>query len=346
MLPQKSEQQQEGTNACGTGDNPNSDCQNVYFNSAKDFCLWAPSGPETVGIGEAERHVVSYCTKSGRGTRLIPPGTLKSVHYVRTPHYVQVSGTGNFANMHISAQGGGGELDPHGQDGLGNPIGGLVFSTAFGRGFEQVHEWMSFMDDKTYCFRACMDSDLAYEYCKNTYDELGCNFNMPTGPDQPDVFESCEGADADVVGLYTDNGVVSTFLQSQTLLPGIKVPPPKAPQPINKCSPFQSTKLHGSLKQPFRNVTWNNPLIKSNLSKSNLKSSSKSKSSTSTTSSTTSQATSQAPTSVTPAATVKNKPTSTGFPSLSMADHAANLWAPDVRSVFLAAFALVGTLLL
>lgn len=34
----------------------------------------------------------------------------------------------------------GGELDPHGADGNGNPVGGLVFSSAFGT-LEQIHEW-------------------------------------------------------------------------------------------------------------------------------------------------------------------------------------------------------------
>lgn len=141
-LPQKSEQKQTGTNECGTGSNPQSMCQNLYVNSATDFCLWGPIGPQPQGIGDAERDVVSYCTKSGRGTRLIPSGTLKSVHFVKTPHYVQVSGTGDFRKMFITNNGGGGELDPHGPDELGNPRGGLVFSDAFGKGMMQVHEWV------------------------------------------------------------------------------------------------------------------------------------------------------------------------------------------------------------
>lgn len=141
-LPQKSEQQQTGTNACGTGSNQTSMCQNLYLNSATDFCLWAPPGPQPQGVGDAERSVVSYCTKSGRGTRLIPSGTLKSVHFVKTPHYVQVSGTGAFEKMFVSDAGGGGELDPHGPDDLGNPRGGLVFSNSFGKGLMQVHEWV------------------------------------------------------------------------------------------------------------------------------------------------------------------------------------------------------------
>ena len=85
-LPKISEKGQAGTNACGEGSDPNSECQNLYVNSATDFCLWGAPGPGMEGVGAAERKVVSYCTKSGRGTRVIPPGTLKSVHFVKTPN--------------------------------------------------------------------------------------------------------------------------------------------------------------------------------------------------------------------------------------------------------------------
>lgn len=117
-------------------------CQNLYINSATDFCLWGAPGPQVTGVGTAEQNVVSYCTKSGRGTRLIPAGTLQSVHFLKTPHYVQVSGTGDFTKLLYSSDGGGGELDPHGPDELGNPHGGLVFSNTFGKGLMQVHEWV------------------------------------------------------------------------------------------------------------------------------------------------------------------------------------------------------------
>jgi hypothetical protein len=49
-------------------------------------------------------------------------------------------GVGNLTNINIPAGDGGGELDPHGADGNGNPIGGLVFSSAFGA-LEEIHEW-------------------------------------------------------------------------------------------------------------------------------------------------------------------------------------------------------------
>jgi hypothetical protein len=67
-------------------------------------------------------------------------------------------GIGDLTKMNIPAGDGGGELDPHGADGngalveivvpsdwlnliiKGNPVGGLVFSSAFGQ-LEEIHEW-------------------------------------------------------------------------------------------------------------------------------------------------------------------------------------------------------------
>ena len=68
-------------------------------------------------IGDTEREEVAWCTKSGRGARVIPDGTLQGVHFVRTPDYVQVTGVGNFTNINILAGDEGGELDGHGADG-------------------------------------------------------------------------------------------------------------------------------------------------------------------------------------------------------------------------------------
>ena len=87
--------------------------------SASDFCLWAP--PEVGTIGDTEREEVAWCTKSGRGTRLIPDGTLSGVHFVKTPDYVQITGKGDFTKINVPAGDYGGELDPHGADAKGNP---------------------------------------------------------------------------------------------------------------------------------------------------------------------------------------------------------------------------------
>lgn len=60
---------------------------------------------------------MAWCTKSGRGTRTIPNDTLKGVHFVQTPEYVQITGVGDFTKMNIPRGDSGGELDNRGADG-------------------------------------------------------------------------------------------------------------------------------------------------------------------------------------------------------------------------------------
>lgn len=40
------------------------------------------TAPTLAGVSATERYAVSYCTMDGYGTRLIPPGTFESVHFV------------------------------------------------------------------------------------------------------------------------------------------------------------------------------------------------------------------------------------------------------------------------
>lgn len=91
----------------------------TFSSSATDFCLWGPPYPGEVG--GTERVAVAWCTKSGRGTRTIPDGTLQGVHFVKTPEYVQITGVGDFTKMNIPAGDDGGEMDNKGADGKGNP---------------------------------------------------------------------------------------------------------------------------------------------------------------------------------------------------------------------------------
>lgn len=73
---------------------------------------------------------VAWCTKDGYGTRLIPDGTLKGVHFLQTPDYVkrnsqfhlsmsanrslpsshkvQITGEGDFTTMNVVANDDGG----------------------------------------------------------------------------------------------------------------------------------------------------------------------------------------------------------------------------------------------
>lgn len=219
-LPAKSENGQSGTNTCGTDSSPGSMCQTAWINSAEDFCLFAPPNPNG-DIGDTERTEVAYCTKSGQGTRLIPNGALKGVHFVKTPDYVQVTGVGDLTMINIAQGDAGGELDPHGADGNGNPIGGLVYGNSFGRAL-QYHEWTMFVSASQFCFRACVGPRAA-ELCQHIYDEMGCDWNMPANY-SPDVFEDCLGDDDLPMGVYG----TSTWHQ------GISPTPP--PHPVASSS--------------------------------------------------------------------------------------------------------------
>lgn len=107
-LPEKSENGQSGTNNCGTSTSQDSQCQTAWINDVDDFCLWAP--PSTGTIGDTERIEVAWCTKSGRGARTIPDGTLQGVHFVKTPDYVQVTGVGDFTKINVANGDEGGEV--------------------------------------------------------------------------------------------------------------------------------------------------------------------------------------------------------------------------------------------
>jgi len=212
--PNQSEQGQAGTNKCGTSHSDTSMCQNAYLNSVDDFCLFAPPnpGPDSV-IGNTERIEVAWCMKDGYGTRLIPDGTIQGAHFVQTPDYVQVTGVGDLTKINVPKGDAGGELDPHGADGNGNPIGGLVFSSAFGQ-LAQLHEWTNFVSDSEFCFRGCKDGSKAPALCEHIYDVMGCEWNMP-GDYSAGVFERCLGDSGEPMGVYG----ASTFHQGDPVTP-------------------------------------------------------------------------------------------------------------------------------
>jgi hypothetical protein len=236
-LPDKCENGQKGTNRCPSSSSPDSSmCQTMWMNDADDFCLWAPASPNAGTIGATEREEVAWCTKRGRGTRVIPNGTLKGVHFVKTTDYVQVTGVGDFTKINVQKGDGGGELDPHGPDGNGNPIGGLVYGNSFGQHL-QYHEWTSFISDKEFCMRACIGPN-AKENCQHIYDEMGCYWNMPANYDAG-KFESCQGEDAEPMGVYG----TSTWHQ------GAKETPPAHPIPASSACKSYPTIASGSVKR-------------------------------------------------------------------------------------------------
>ncbi|GAA5858820.1 hypothetical protein JCM1840_006572 [Sporobolomyces johnsonii] len=208
-LPHTSESGQSGYNDCGSTDSQSSLCQTAFVNSVEDFCLWAPPTPGQT-IGDSEQVEVAWCTASGHGARVIPEGSIHSAHFLRTPHYIQVTGTGDFTSINIARGDEGGELDPHGATGNGNPIGGLVFSNG-----QQIHEWTSFISDSEFCFRVCPDADDAWLWCQ---DLQGCQWNEPGN--YGDGFDTCDGDSTNLPpGIYSVDGALSTYQQSQGAAP-------------------------------------------------------------------------------------------------------------------------------
>lgn len=61
-------------------------------------------------IGDTEGESVAWCTKPGRGTRLIPAGALTGVQFMRTSAYVQVTGHILQQFIDIAPDDGGGEV--------------------------------------------------------------------------------------------------------------------------------------------------------------------------------------------------------------------------------------------
>lgn len=220
------------TQCNSTTEGPNSDCQLAMINAIDDFCIWGPPIANST-IADTEAETVAWCTKPGHGARTIPPGTLTGVQFLHAPAYVLVTGLLAQQNINIQADDDGGEMDPHGADERGNPLGSLVYTNAFpsnggnNNSFQQVIEWHNFMGSNVFCFKIC-DPSIAdsKEYCNNIFDETGCQFVAPAAY-QDGVFETCDSDNMDPVGVYTgSDGVVSTYSQPAVVvtLPSVKTP--------------------------------------------------------------------------------------------------------------------------
>lgn len=245
---------QQGYNLCNsTTEGPNSLCQTSMVNHIDDFCLWAPPKPDSL-IADTEGEEVAWCTKPGRGTRLIPQGALKGVQYIRTTDYISIVGFINQPLINIKAGDYGGELDPHGADLRGNPLGGLMYSNAFASNngnngtFQQVIEWHNFMGGDAFCIKVCDPAGAhAAEYCQHIYDRIGCAYNVPSNA-QTGVFVACEGENQDFPGVYTSAGKVMTYTQPPESLGAITSMPYTARIPASSnCVTYQSAQLYAAL---------------------------------------------------------------------------------------------------
>ncbi|SDA03003.1 BZ3501_MvSof-1269-A2-R1_Chr11g02831 [Microbotryum saponariae] len=213
-------------------------CQNVFVNSLDDFCFFAPPKAGST-IGDTEAKVVSFCLKTGYGTRTVSADIFKGAHYLVTPHYTQITAIGDFTRVNVKRADEGGELDPHGATGVGNPIGGLVYANG-----QQVFEWHQFISDTELSLRVCTSDDAKanQKWCPHIYDEMGSRWNDP-GSFAPG-FTSCEGDGSPLPsGIYSQGATKKTFHQGDHYKP-------LAPSPgtFRNCETFSSLQAMAAKK--------------------------------------------------------------------------------------------------
>ncbi|KXN83932.1 hypothetical protein AN958_00796 [Leucoagaricus sp. SymC.cos] len=239
---------QAGYNICNsTTENQDSLCQTSFINGVDDFCLWAAIKPNST-VGDVEGEMVAWCTKPGRGTRLIPESALKGVQFMKTPDYVQVVGFIDQTLINLNGEDYGGEMDPHGADLRGNPMGGIIFSQSFNGQWVQVREWHNFMGSNAFCLKACDPSKPNdARYCEHRLDRIGCAYNAPNNA-QNGTFESCEGDNQDFPGVYTLNGQALTYAQPPEALGPITTMPYTARVPASSnCVQYTSSAIYTGL---------------------------------------------------------------------------------------------------
>jgi hypothetical protein len=242
----------------------------MFLNSIADFCLWG--SPVANGlIGNVEAAVVAYCTEHGHGTRIIPEGTINSIQFMRTSAYIQITGQFNQSGIGLDPTDYGGELDPHGADLAGNPLGGLVFSGALpstnGK-ITQVNNWSLFVGSGLFCFKACDNSVTSPNYCQNIYDLIGCTYNMPSSAYTETVFEDCQGDLQAPPGQYVVNGVTTTWKQPAALDPSSTLPWQPSIPASSSCTTYSSAQLFGTTTAASSSATVTNKSIAGTGSKS------------------------------------------------------------------------------
>ncbi|KAF7340664.1 hypothetical protein MSAN_02138400 [Mycena sanguinolenta] len=242
---------QTGYNICNsTTETQDSMCQTMFVNHMDDFCLWAPGTPNTT-IADSEGEEVAWCSKKGHGTRIIPDGAITSLQMIKTPSYIQISGTLNQNYLNIGGTDGG-ELDSGGQDGEGNPMGGLVYTNAFKSSngnngtYAQAQHWSFFIGDSAFCGKICDQTGSNPQgLCNNIYDRLGCEYNAPANV-EANTFEYCLGDDMMPVGTYVgSDGQTSTYFQpaESVSIDYDALPYTPTPAPTSSCTQFASAAI-------------------------------------------------------------------------------------------------------
>ncbi|TIA92223.1 hypothetical protein E3P81_01570 [Wallemia ichthyophaga] len=202
----------------GTDTPDDSTARLLTVNNIDDFCIFGPKEADKT-IGDTESEQVAWCTQPRNNARLIPEDTFTGLHFVKTPYYIQLQGWGDLTKIGVKDGDYGGELDPHGAEGNGNPVGGNVTSNITGDAVF-YEEWMEFISYEQFCLRVCTAADDMWDastMCEHKLDEMGCGFIMPGDyAGKQDEFISCDADAAFPPGVYPDGDGYSTFNQRYT----------------------------------------------------------------------------------------------------------------------------------
>lgn len=182
----------------------------AQLNSATDFCIYLPPDPTMQNLVDAEVDAVAYCFNPFNETRPFPDGFIKTAHFLRTPNFIQVTGTYDRTKMNLSPNDCGGEYDNHGAENVGNPVGAFIDG---GTHWNEFASGCDFPGDGAFCIRSCF-TDADFPWCNNQYDVMGCQWVMPGQYQQPG-FTDCTADSGDPIGVYG----TSTFKQGDPSTP-------------------------------------------------------------------------------------------------------------------------------
>jgi hypothetical protein len=239
---------QYGYNICNsTTRNQQSLCQTMFFNNVTDFGVWGSPNPHET-VSDTEGIEVVYSTNPERGSRLIPNGAITGVQWLVAKNYIQVIVHIDQTAVNFQSTDSGGELDGWAQDGAGNPMGGFVYTNAFGTESQQTPYWTFFEGSGIFGIKICPpNNNQSASYCQHTLDRIGIGYNMPNNA-QNGTFEVCQSDNMDIPGVYVSNGQTTSYAQPAESLGPITTVPYTARIPASSsCTPFQSASAYSQL---------------------------------------------------------------------------------------------------
>ena len=150
-----------------------SNCQTLIVNGPNNFHIWCSPTPNG-SIGDKEAKVIAYCTQNTHGACPIPFGAITGLP-VHPPLMSKLLDSSITLTLSCPSTDSGGELDPHGADLQGDPLGGVVYSNATSDSTDGSLVHLNVFVGRLWAFllKNCDNSITSPDHCLNTYDLVG-----------------------------------------------------------------------------------------------------------------------------------------------------------------------------